>query len=108
MRKKCIDQCIYHAELLKELEQKSFISEQQVMSMYKILETLIEEKPKYIKQLKLCVMFAKINEKVAADQSKDDHPSAPDLASTDQAVDQPSISGLSSADHTFIESSHEN
>lgn len=54
-----IDRCLkLTEELLRGMEQKSFFTEQDIMSVYKIQEKLMKEKPKCMKQLKLSDMFA--------------------------------------------------
>lgn len=55
-----IDRCLELTnELLRGMEQKSFFTEQDIMSVYKIQEKLLKEKPKNLKQLKLSDMFNK-------------------------------------------------
>ena len=44
-------------ELITGLEQRNFISEQQIMCVYKIKEQLLKERPKHMKQLTLDDMF---------------------------------------------------
>nr|XP_053629141.1 TBC1 domain family member 4-like [Cherax quadricarinatus] len=56
-------------ELLKDLEQRSFISEQEIMNVYMLQDKLIKERPKYMKQLSLKDMFKKIAEKHATEES---------------------------------------
>ncbi|CAM2119708.1 unnamed protein product [Caretta caretta] len=49
-----IDKCIQLAtNVIEGLEQRHFISEQEIMSLYMIREKLIKEKPKYMRQAKL-------------------------------------------------------
>jgi hypothetical protein len=56
-----IDKCVSLTEkLVKGLEQKSFISEQHVMWVYKIQEVLQTNKLKCMKQLTLQDMFKKV------------------------------------------------
>uniref|UniRef100_A0A8C3FKC6 HTH CENPB-type domain-containing protein n=1 Tax=Chrysemys picta bellii TaxID=8478 RepID=A0A8C3FKC6_CHRPI len=52
--KNSIDKCIQMAtNLIEGLEQRHFIYEQEIMSLYMIQEKLIKEKPKYMRQAKL-------------------------------------------------------
>uniref|UniRef100_UPI00398F7695 general transcription factor II-I-like isoform X2 n=1 Tax=Pristiophorus japonicus TaxID=55135 RepID=UPI00398F7695 len=56
-----IDTCIQLAtDLIAGLEQRTFISEQDIMSVYMIQEKLIKEKTKYMRQAKLQDWFKKI------------------------------------------------
>lgn len=58
-----IDKCISLTdELIMGLEQKSFITQEQIMQLYKIKDVLQKEKPKQMKQLKLSDMF-KVSDK---------------------------------------------
>nr|XP_053626156.1 cilia- and flagella-associated protein 418-like [Cherax quadricarinatus] len=52
-------------ELLKGLEQRSFVNEQEIMSVYMLQDKLIKGRPKYMKQLSL------VNESVKSDDLKD-------------------------------------
>ncbi|KFD51910.1 hypothetical protein M514_07239 [Trichuris suis] len=47
------------SELLKGLEQRSSITEQEIMNIYMLQEKLIRERPKYMKQLISTDMFKK-------------------------------------------------
>uniref|UniRef100_A0A803JU53 Uncharacterized protein n=1 Tax=Xenopus tropicalis TaxID=8364 RepID=A0A803JU53_XENTR len=47
-------------ELICGMEQKSFITEQQITSVYKIKEQLLRERPKHMKQMSLTEMFQNV------------------------------------------------
>ena len=53
---KCIAKC---NELLVVLESQEYISEQDIMGLYKIQQKLVENKPSASKQLKITDLFLK-------------------------------------------------
>uniref|UniRef100_UPI00398E38C9 jerky protein homolog isoform X1 n=1 Tax=Pristiophorus japonicus TaxID=55135 RepID=UPI00398E38C9 len=73
MEKVSIDKAISICdELINALVQRYFISEQEIMQVYKIQEKLIKEKlikekPKLLKQLKLADMFERVSQQNAKD-----------------------------------------
>ncbi|XP_064420150.1 tigger transposable element-derived protein 2-like [Latimeria chalumnae] len=91
-----IERCIHLAtELIAGLEQRSFITGQEIMNIYLLQDKLITERPKYMKQVWLQDMFKKITKKNAAQLSTVENPvastsAAPDVpASTSAAPDVP-------------------
>lgn len=85
-----LDRTIELTELLiAALEQRTFISEQEIMQVYNLQAKLIKEKPNYMKQLKIQDLFKKVG----------DRPTAPGAGITSHptsSLDNP-IAGPSSA-----------
>ena len=56
------DECIAKCnELLVALESREYISEQDIMGLYKIQQKLVESRPSASKQLKITIYFKRIN-----------------------------------------------
>ncbi|KAG7157696.1 Jerky protein-like 43 [Homarus americanus] len=92
-----IDRCIQlWTELITGLEQKNFITEQEIMAVYLIQSKLNKEKPKYMKQATLQEWFKKMANKNSEEHSSIANP----LASTSSAPDVPDVTTAKTPDVT--------
>ncbi|KAG7168483.1 putative Jerky protein-like 69 [Homarus americanus] len=92
-----IDRCIQLCtELITGLEQKSFITEQEITAVSLIQSKLNKEKPKYMKQVTLQEWFKKMANKNSEEHSSIANP----LASTSSALAVPDVTTATTSDTT--------